>query len=100
MLLGNPSVERNSSFFCNLHFVPLRLHGILFRITLAILPGRVAAGFNKQKNVAGKYGMRTKYIKINILSYLHLMSLNNLSSIFYRYWTSIAVIVTLRTWII
>lgn len=63
MLLGNPSVERNSSFFCNLYFVPVRLYGVLFRVTFTILPGRVAAGFNEQKNVAGKYGIHMKYTK-------------------------------------
>jgi len=56
-------MERNSSFFCNLHFVSVRLYGVLFRITFAILPGRTAAGFIKQKNVAGKYGMHMKCTK-------------------------------------
>jgi len=37
----------------------------------------------------------------HMLSYLHLMSLNNLPDAFlYRYWTSIAVIITLHIWTI
>lgn len=56
-------MERDSSFFCNLHFVPVRLYGVLCRITSAILSGRAATGFNEQKNVAGKHGVHMKCTK-------------------------------------
>jgi hypothetical protein len=57
MLLGNSSVERNSSFFRDLRFISGRLYGILWGITFAILSRSFVARFNEQKDVAGEYGM-------------------------------------------
>jgi len=56
-------MERNSSFFRDLCFIPGRLYGILWGITFAILSGSFVAKFNEQKDVAGEYGMSI-YVKI------------------------------------
>ncbi|XP_014484700.1 PREDICTED: protein broad-minded-like isoform X2 [Dinoponera quadriceps] len=69
MLLGNSSVERDSSFRRDLHPVPARLHGIPLRVAFGILSGASAGGFNERENVAGKYGVRR--VPLSQLHYLH-----------------------------